>query len=236
MPGFAAFSYKAQQLDGQQEPLGPISSVGHYKVKQNAVDGDVYATVNGGPWVKIIDSSGLVIVVPAGSSQTIATLKASTPIGPSSNVETSVFGGGVAGSLTIPAGTLNVLGKTLRVRMWGIGSSKGNPTGGTTLKLKLGATTIFSTAPNILGNLPAAAFGVNFDMTVQTIGATGALLGRAQTTGLYWSQPTDLGETVALGTPDLTSALALDFTWKYATSDINNFITVQGCTVEIIGP
>lgn len=63
MPGFAVLSYQAQQLDGFQEPLGAISSVGEYKVKQNSVDGDVYATVNGGAWNKIIDSGGLFVTV-----------------------------------------------------------------------------------------------------------------------------------------------------------------------------
>ncbi len=172
-----------------------------------------------------------------GTSQTVAQLKASTTIGPSTNVETSIFGGGVAGSLTLSAGLLNALGKTLRLKAWGVMTTKGNPAGNITLKLKLGGTTIFSQAFNQSGNATNIGFVIELTGTVQTIGATGALI----VGGIMLAQNgtsnavQQLTETATTGTPDLTSALAVDLTQQYATSDLSNTMTFQGCTVEVLG-
>ncbi len=60
---FAAVASRAQRLDGFAQTLEPVSTAGRYKVMQSALDNDVYASVDGGAWVKIIDPSGLVVTV-----------------------------------------------------------------------------------------------------------------------------------------------------------------------------
>ncbi len=59
----AVEAISAQKLWGYQGPLSQISSTGQYKVEQSQTDGSVYASVNGGPWVEILDSGGLVVTV-----------------------------------------------------------------------------------------------------------------------------------------------------------------------------
>lgn len=84
MPGFAAVSFKGQNLDGPQRVLEPVSLVNTYKLQMDSADQFVKASVNGGAWFIVWGAFGPVVTlqqaydgggaVGTGLGRTVATM------------------------------------------------------------------------------------------------------------------------------------------------------------------
>jgi len=148
--------------------------------------------------------------------------------------ETTLAGSGV-GTLTMAANFLTV-GKTFKVRAWGVYSSKAAPVGALTFRLKYGTTTLVTLAPTITASLTNQMWEAEFDLTCRTTGATGTVFAQGEiqvftsttASGFIVSAPT------ATVTIDTTASSKLDITAQWATANASNTITSNIFTAEVL--
>lgn len=152
-----------------------------------------------------------------------------------STSELSLIGSGI-GSATLAAGALNVVGKTLRIR----GSGRAQRASSTvTLKVKLGATTLFNTGAigPPFGVGADNPFTFSLDLTTRSIGATGTIMGQGGFV-LFPTNITGSGTPLpALTSPatvDLTGALAVDITGQWGSAGADRTITMDTLTIEVL--
>ncbi len=147
--------------------------------------------------------------------------------------EISILGTG-AGTKTIAAGALNVIGKTLRVKVRGMVSNfSGSPT--LTLRFKIAGTTI-ATGTVAMVNATNNAFEFESMLTVRSTGAGGSFstsgsFNHGMTTG-----SSGHASIVFAGTQitDLTLSRIVDVTAQWGTAHASNSITSQIATIEIL--
>lgn len=147
--------------------------------------------------------------------------------------ETAISGTGI-GSLTLPANQLKV-GKNLRVRAWGVLSSKAAAAGNLTIKIKLGSTVILSTtAIALTTSLSNNLWQLDSDMTCRAVGGSGTIMAQ----GVFRTVNTlaDIAEGMSNGTStitvDTTGTLALSVTAQFSVNDVANTISCTNLTVE----
>lgn len=148
--------------------------------------------------------------------------------------ETTLAGSGV-GTLTMAANFLTV-GKTFKVRAWGVYSSKAAPVGALTFRLKYGTTTLVTLAPTITASLTNQMWEAEFNLTCRTTGATGTVFAHGEiqvftsttASGFIVSAPT------ATVTIDTTASSKLDITAQWATANASNTITSNIFTAEVL--
>jgi hypothetical protein len=160
-----------------------------------------------------------------------------------SSTETSIFAGfaSTTGSLVIPAGLL-VPGKILRV-VW-LASANFSGTGILTLNTYLGSTKVLSganvAAPAV--NTGASIFNHQSSIFVQSVGASGKVLGEAICSGatsvlagLFSLYQTSGGATPAQVTVDTTVALTIDLKAKWNEVNAADSVQILGAAVFIDG-
>lgn len=163
-----------------------------------------------------------------------------TATGSSSLISTTA----AVGTVTLPAGLLNVVGRTLRVRAKLYFSTVASP-GTFYLFLKLGSNTVCTTGSATLsGSRTNAAAVVDIDLTTKATGASGKLDcgGFALSTLLF---PNGTGAAIQNGTTagttaptsqvtlDLTSSYVFDLQINLGTS--GNSFTITNLTIEVLG-
>lgn len=144
---------------------------------------------------------------------------------------------------TVPAGTLNRAGRSLRIWLAGVYSTPLASTTTITVKVKLGALTLINITTTALGTLQATndQFNLSGVFSVQTAGASGALESHANLT-------IDLGagnavaesifadtNTATVSTVDLTASQTLQVTIAFSAASSSNSATQRQMVLETIG-
>jgi len=145
-------------------------------------------------------------------------------------VATSVLSTGV-GSVTLPANLLSI-GTQIRMRVAGFHSSTGNPS--ITVVLKLGATTIATSAAITGGNGSNDGFLIFLDMTCRTAGVSGTVIAQGQYQELHSNG--GIGGVTALApvTINTTIAQTIDVTFKWGAADAGNTCTTTNVSIEAL--
>ena len=145
--------------------------------------------------------------------------------------ETTILGTG-SGSLTLPTNFFSA-GKSARIKISiGSFSTKNNPVGNLTIRLKYGATTLNTLT---ISNLPVSATGTatyEAVITDRTAGVSGTVVS-SQALNSYF--PTFLGNAnipTTTTTINTTTSNALNVTAQWATSSAQNSVTSVIATVE----
>lgn len=153
---------------------------------------------------------------------------------------------GAVGTVSLPAGFLNVLGRTLRIRANVLLTSPSTSQGNGTYAILLGGNVIATTAAGALGpNNASPGRSASFE-TLTTVVGTGAS-GTVDTNGISVGHGTWNGTaafsvnngtaagTTSAGTPvtvDLTAALAIDVQWTFSAAV--NSLTLTNLIVEVL--
>jgi hypothetical protein len=140
------------------------------------------------------------------------------------------------GTLPLPANRL-VVGRELRLDVWGVLSSLGAAPGTLNIKVKLGATLIISTgAVTLTASLAAAVWHLEAKIVCRTIGATGTVMGQGKltiTNGLV-----DIVEQLSNGTStvtvDTTASKLVDVTATFGTANAANTISATNLALETL--
>lgn len=145
--------------------------------------------------------------------------------------ETSIVGTGL-GSVSFPANYFKY-GKKLRITGWGVVSGASGTA--TTLKIKLGNTTITTNTSNLPTTLSNVKFDIAIDLTVRSTGTTGTVVcggtttihasigfGTATTRNFRTETPVEI---------DTTQALKLDATYQFGVASESNTITLSDLSV-----
>lgn len=148
--------------------------------------------------------------------------------------ETTLAGTGI-GSLTLPANFLTV-GKTLKLRAWGVYGTKAPAVGTFDIRFKYGSTTLITLSPTLTGSLTNQMWEAEFELTCRTTGATGTVFPQGEVelftsttaSGLIVAGPT--GTT----TINTTASSKIDITADWGTSNASNTITCNNFTVEVL--
>lgn len=151
-----------------------------------------------------------------------------------STSETTMFGSGV-GTLTLPANFF-VAGKTIHVELRGHNSTI-PAAGNLTFKVYLGATQIIASATNAAGNgYTNRGWGIVFDITCRSTGASGTVFGQGLVTRSSSSSTLDGWDMVATSatTINTTGSLAINVTAQWSTADAGNTITCTNATVSVL--
>lgn len=140
----------------------------------------------------------------------------------STGAETTITGSGL-GSLTIPANALNEIGREFEIRAVGYASRS---TGNTTVKVKVGGTTIFTFGASAIV-WAGTRFEVYAKFTTKATGASGSIKGQGYfdnfTTATTFVRNTFVDTTGT--TLDLTGTLAVDVTWQWSVSGSAQTVT-----------
>ena len=150
----------------------------------------------------------------------------------------------IRGSLTLPAGVMNSVGRVLRVRFAGYGTTSGTPST-SNFAFLLGGNVVATTgSTNMSANKTGLAFSGQIDLACKTTGASGTSDsgGFVSDVGLVFSTSNarSFANATVSGTPaattpspvDWTAALAMDFQISMAAS--SNSITITNFTVEVV--
>jgi hypothetical protein len=145
-------------------------------------------------------------------------------------------------SVSIPAGTLNRVGRSLRI--WSAGVYTIPTSAGTsmTLAVKLGALTLYSiTTTSLTTGVTNGQFNINSIVSVQTGGASGALEAHANlsielgATGAVADSLFLDGNTATVSTVDLTAAQTLQVTITFSAASASNTATQRQMVLETVG-
>jgi len=144
-------------------------------------------------------------------------------------------------SFSLPGGSLNKLGRTFQVNIWGIYSFAGGSTPTISIALKIGSVTICTLTSTAINTAASTnlQFQASFQVTVSAIGATATVEAHgtlsinlsANTPGAAMSQFVD-GNTAASSAIDLTTAQNLVAT--IASSGTLSGAQVRSATVELV--
>lgn len=136
--------------------------------------------------------------------------------------ETSFFGT-LVGTKTLPANFLKV-GKTIRVRVAGLGTSTGTPS--MVIRLRLGATLVAGTLGTLtMTNLAQNSWTAYIDMTCQATGASGSVVAAGFISVATATSPLGNGFGTAGATIDTTVSQVIDVTGTWsAAAPLNSFI------------
>jgi len=163
----------------------------------------------------------------AALARVLGTMTASATVANSTS-ETSLLGT-ITGGKTLAAGSL-VVGKSLRVRAWGVLSSTGNPN--LTVRVKLGSTVVATTgAVAQVGTPSQAGWELDGILTCRTTGASGSVF--AQGCFRYGANLVPLAATAAV-TVDTTAAQVLDATAQWSVADAGNTMTATNALFELL--
>jgi hypothetical protein len=153
-------------------------------------------------------------------------------------INTMTIGDGTQTNATFPAGALNVLGRTIRVR--GGGNWGATATPNFTLDVSLGAGVLATTSVCALAAITTPQnFAFDFISTCTTIGASGVMT----SAGIFQGQITTIttfpiamtNTVVGTGlTADLTTALALSVGVTWGASNALNRVRLTNLVVEIL--
>ena len=156
-----------------------------------------------------------------------------------STSEISITPTGV-GSLTIPAGLLGA-GKTLRMRLAGIYSTKAAAAGNITIKINVGATVVLTTGAFALDNNETnKPWEIWACITCRTTGATGTVAANSMWKhGLSGGGATDALHAapmvnVSPVTVNTTVSNAITATAQFSVADASNTITTSCLSLEIM--
>ncbi|SRR6266403_1514858 len=146
-------------------------------------------------------------------------------------------------SVSIPAGTLNRVGRSLRLWLAGMYSTPAASTTAIVVKAKLGALTLATWTSTALAGIQATndQFNVSANFTTQTGGATAAFEG-------HGNLIIDLGvgntvadtifadvNTTTISSVDLTAAQTLQITIAFTVASASNSATQRQMVLETIG-
>lgn len=148
--------------------------------------------------------------------------------------ETSLLDGGI-GSLTLQPNLLQT-GKAILLTIRGIVSDTGTPS--TTVRVKLGSTTLVTSTQSLPSGLSNASFEMVFQITCRAGGSSGSIMGQGRTifnsnNGITTASMRSLQMTSPV-TIDLTTSLLLDLTYQWGTAHASNTITACCATLEIL--
>lgn len=140
---------------------------------------------------------------------------------------------GSKGSLLLPANILQV-GSMLKFKMDGIYNDTSTPTA--TVRIKIGAVTIMTSALTVPANLTNAFFNAEFLITVRTIGVSGSICGEGITF---------IKDSATVGAPSMRVLQMLadvninttvdnlfDLTYQWGTASSSNSLTSRNLVVE----
>jgi len=145
-------------------------------------------------------------------------------------------------SASVPAGTLNRLGRSLRVWCAGVFTTPAAETTTITFKVKFGALTLLSIAvPSQSFTATNNQFNISGVLSIQTAGATGVFethgnlvvdlgIGNLVPDSIFADTNTAVSSTV-----DLTAAQTLQVTVAYGTASTSNSTTQRQMVLETIG-
>jgi hypothetical protein len=147
--------------------------------------------------------------------------------------------GGTQTAGTFPAGALNLVGRTVRIRAWGTLGTNGTPN--YTFDVGLGAGVLATTgALAMTASTSPAPWALDVTATVQTAGATGVVIAAGTISMANASLAATKTFLLANSTPgtgltaDLTAALAFTTNITSGASDAANRCIQNGCIVEIL--
>lgn len=149
--------------------------------------------------------------------------------------DVTMFGTGRTGDTkTLPANFWTI-GKTIRVKIYGDMGAVAAAT--STLKMKLGATTVLTSSVGVA--LPTLTnpqyFEVEMILTCRTTGATGTVTGAGRMIIHDATVTADLIQIVRTTTTiDTTASQALDATFAFTVASATNTITTSNATIEIL--
>jgi Pectate lyase superfamily protein len=149
--------------------------------------------------------------------------------------ETSLAGAGV-GTLTLPAAGL-VVGRELRLDVWGVISSLGALPGTLNVKVKLGSTVIISSgAVTLITSLSNALWHLEAKITCRTVGASGTIIaqGKFVTTNVLADSTEVLSNALSTVTVDTTVSELLDVTATFGTASASNSISATNLALETL--
>jgi hypothetical protein len=146
-------------------------------------------------------------------------------------------------SASVPAGTLNRVGRSLRFYASGVYSTAAASTAVVTVKVKFGALTLINIVTTALGGVTAAnnQFNLSGMLSVQTGGASGAFephgvlvidLGAGNLIADTSFADTN---TATVGTVDLTAAQTLQVTIAFSAASTSNSTTQRQMALETVG-
>jgi hypothetical protein len=155
---------------------------------------------------------------------------------------------GAVGSVSFPAGALNVVGRTIRVRARGFISTAATA-GSANFYVKLGSNIIATSLTNALvASKSTVGWSLDIDLTIKAIGTSGKTecagmflsgwissgSGVFGNSNVYILNGTSAGTQVPGTQPtiDLTQAYVLDLQFNFTAT--GNSITVTHLTVEVI--
>jgi hypothetical protein len=149
---------------------------------------------------------------------------------------------GAVGTVALPAGFLNVVGRKVRIRAGGYMTTPAT-TGSFVWSIKLGSGVVLSTNSfNPTASLTNIAWRMDVDFTVLSTGSSGTLGGSgvlmypssvSQMTNAYLTVATSIGGVgITNPTVDFTSALTLDFQITFTQS--GNIFTLTNLSVEVL--
>jgi hypothetical protein len=143
---------------------------------------------------------------------------------------------------TVPAGTLNRVGRTLRIWISGVYSTPAASTTAVTVKAKLGTLTLATWTTTALGGIQATndQFNVTAWNTTQTAGATASF-------EMHGNLDIDLGvgntvadtnfadvNTATVGTIDTTAAQTLQISIAFSVASASNVATQRQLIAETV--
>ncbi len=146
-------------------------------------------------------------------------------------------------SATIPGGTLNRVGRTLRVWLAGVYSTAANNTSAITVKIKLGAVTLLSVTTAALSSVTPLndQFNLSALLSVQTGGASGVFEGHGNLaiglgTGNLVADTVYTDTNTAVSSAiDLTASQTLQVTIAFSSAAGTNTATQRQMVSETIG-
>jgi hypothetical protein len=232
-----------QILNAGNQPIFTVDGVGGvrangYVVVQGALGapGTGFATqgMDGTTftWVQNANANGSLAFSGAWSNTNV------TPVTVNANVATDQN----LMSVSVPAGTLNRINRSLRVWLSGVYSTPAASTTAVVVKVKLGSLTLATWTSTALAGIQATndQFNISAVFTVQTAGATAALEG-------HGNLIIDLGvgntvadstfadvNTATVSSVDLTAAQTLQVTIAFTVASGSNTATQRQMVIETI--
>ena len=160
------------------------------------------------------------------ASNTLFTQTADATVS-NTTTETTLIGSGT-GTVTLPANFITV-GKTFRIRMWGLSSQA---VGNTTLKIKLGSVVLASTGAVAVIIASDALIQLEAYFTCRSTGGSGTVYSQGiATIGATSVQPMT---NVSVATIDTTISNAIDVTITMSSASVSNIVVSNLIIIEVL--
>jgi hypothetical protein len=160
-------------------------------------------------------------------------LDADVTVASPSVAETTLIGTGL-GSATFAANALNEIGRSFEVRAVGYAT---RVSGNTTIKIKVGGTTIFTFGASATSWGTNNRFEIYAKFTTKSTGSTGTIKGQGYVDTFTAINAFVRNELVATGTTtlDLTGTLAIDVTWQWSNNTGQSVTCTNLDIIQIAG-